>query len=204
MEMAVYTKILVVSLLLVLCPFFSSDVFALDGERKGFILSFGIGPSLTSYTQTLKIPVLGIDETSDRENDFGLGTDFKIGYAPTNQLMIYYTNKVTWIFGFENAAGDKLTIISGVGLLGLSYYLAPSSPSMYFTGTVGVSTWCSFDDLGNVWSGFGIGVGIGYEFVEHWSTELNVIWGNPGKEKKYGELGTNAIGVMLTINGTWY
>ena len=35
-------------------------------------------------------------ETSDRENRFGLQTDFKIGGAPSDQLQIYYTNKVSW------------------------------------------------------------------------------------------------------------
>lgn len=193
-----HIKTFIVSLVLLSCVCFSTDAYALDGKRKGFILSFGIGPSLTSYTQSVG------DFTSDRENDFGVGTDFRIGYAPSNQFMIYYTNKVTWILGFENALDEKVTIVNGVGLLGLSYYFETAAPSIYFTGTIGVSSWSALEDSNDAWSGFGLGAGIGYEFSKYWSTEFNFMWGNPGDSIEGIEVETNAIGIMFTVNATWY
>lgn len=188
-----------ISLVLIICA--ASDISAMDGERKGFILGFGIGPAITSFTQT--VAYQGQEVTSDRENKFGLGTDFRIGYAPSNHLMIYYTNKVTWL-SMENVLNEDVTIVNGVGLLGVSYYFEPESPSLYLTGTLGTSTWGDYEELGDAWSGFGIGAGVGYEIARYWSVEGNIIYGNPGDSEMGVDVNTDALGFMVTFNGTWY
>ena len=178
-----------------------SDISAMDGERKGFVLGFGIGPAVTSFTQTLAYQ--GQELTSDRENKFGVGTDFRIGYAPSNKLMIYYTNKVTWL-SIENVMNEDVIIVNGVGLLGVSYYLKPQTPSLYLTGTLGISTWGDYKEIGDAWSGFGFGAGVGYEIARYWSVEGNVIYGKPGDSEMGIDVNTDAVGFMLTLNGTWY
>lgn len=179
----------------------ASDISAFDGERKGFVLGFGIGPAVTSFTQTLAYQCQEV--TSDRENKFGLGTDFRIGYAPSNRLMIYYTNKVTWL-SIENALNEDVIIVNGVGLLGVSYYFKPEKPSLYLTGTLGLSTWGDYQEIGDGWSGFGIGAGVGYELARYWSVEGNLIYGKPGDSEMGLDVHTNALGFMVTLNGTWY
>ncbi len=113
-----------------------------------------------------------------------MNTDFKIGYAPTNTLAIYYDNKVSW-FGITNAIGEDVTIASGLTALGVTYFFKPDAPSSFVSGGVGVSSWALplEDNPPDPWSGFGLFVGGGYEFAKHWSTEINLIWGNPSDEE---------------------
>lgn len=58
----------------------AQEALSLDGKRKGFIIGIGIGPGLTSFSQSLKFG--GSRVTSDRLNKMSFMSDFKIGYAP--------------------------------------------------------------------------------------------------------------------------
>jgi len=176
---------------------------AFDGDRKGFILGFGVGPSLTSIKQTVSGTGL-FDGTSDRENKFGLGTSFRIGGAFNEQWMLYYANNVAW-FGIENVLGDDVTIASSVGLVGVSYYLQPTKPSAYILGVIGVSTWDAiFEEGSSASTGFGIGGGMGWEFSPHWSFEALVEWGNPEDSDGGMKLETDAFSFMILIAATAY
>ncbi len=185
-------------LLFLLVISFSTNLFAFDNNRKGFVLGIGVGPALTSYTQ--EVVIFSKAVTSDRENAFGVATDFKIGYGASENFMIYYVNKVTW-FSMDNALGSSVTIANGVGLLGVSYFLEPVAPSFYLTGTIGLSTWMApFEDGSSTWTGFGVAAGGGYEFKEHWTVEAGLMWGKPGDTEMGIDVSTNALGVMFTIN----
>jgi hypothetical protein len=197
-----YRKACVVVLCLTAISIFAAEAFALDGERKGFILGFSAGPGMTSFTQSIA-DTAGHKFESDRENKFGVGTDFRIGYAPSNQVIVYYTNKLTWL-RFTNAFDQDVTIVNGVGLLGVSYYMKTEAPSVYLAATIGVSTWGVTDDIGNAWRGFGVGGTVGYEFTKYWSIEGTVMWGNPGDTEFDIDVSTNAIGAMVAFAGTWY
>jgi hypothetical protein len=196
------SKARAVVLFLIAISILAADAFALDGERKGFILGFSVGPGVTSFTQTIA-DAYGNELESDRENKFGAGTDFRIGYAPSNQVMVYYTNKLTWL-RFTNALDQDVTVVNGVGLLGISYYMLAEAPSLYLAATIGVSTWGVTDDFGNAWTGFGVGGTVGYEFMKYWSVEGTVMWGNPGDSEFGIDVSTNAIGAIIAFAGTWY
>ena len=111
---------------------------AFDNHRKGFILGFGAGPAVTSFTQTLSEGFLSV--TSDRENKIGLATNFRIGAGISEQVLVYYVNCVSW-FSLDNALGSTVTIASSVGLLGATYYFQEFSPSPYIHGLIGLSSW---------------------------------------------------------------
>jgi len=100
-------KLLLVALIVCALIGVATDALAWDGQRQGFVLGFGLGPGLSTFTQTIEY--MGMSETSDRENKLALNTDFKIGYAPNNLLQIYWMSKVSW-FGLENVLGDNVTI----------------------------------------------------------------------------------------------
>jgi opacity protein-like surface antigen len=171
---------------------------AFDGQRKGFILGFGAGPSMTSFTQTISYD--GDSYTSDRENKIGAATDFKIGAGLNEQFLIYYVNRMTW-FSLDNIIGESVIIGNSVGLLGVSYYLQETSPSPYILGLVGMSTWdAPFESDSDAWIGFGIGAGFGYEFSPHWSFEGTINYGNPGKEEGGLEVSSSAFSICATIN----
>ena len=176
---------------------------AWDGKRKGFILGFGIGPGLTSFTQELAAWDYyqgWVRVKSDRSNKMAIMTDFKIGYAPTDFYEIYYTGKVSW-FGLENVFGDKVTISNGVGALGATYYFAPQAPSPFISGGIGFSTWSApFESGSKTWTGFGLFVGGGYEFARHMSVEFDLLWGKPGTTESGIQINSNAFSVKATVN----
>jgi len=192
-------KIRVVILTVVLVMLMAISAMAFNGQRKGFILGGGLGFGVTSYTQTVKWN--GLSETGDRENKGAFNTNFQIGYAPSDQVAIYYVSKVAW-FSMTNAYDDEVTIASGAGGLGFSYYQKPVAPSMIFTGGIAVSSWSLpfEDDAPDPWQGFGIFGGVGYEFARHVSAELDLVYGKPDTKEDGVTASANVMSVMLTVN----
>lgn len=189
-----------VALVLILCVTTVAQAF--DGERQGFILGAGVGAGLTSYTQTASY--LSLSETSDRENAFGIMSDFKIGYAPNDVMEIYWMSKVSW-FGMENAFGSDVTIANGIGGLGVTYFFQPTAPSAFVSGGIGFSSWMApFEEGAEAWYGIGVSAGAGYEFTPHWYIEGNVCWGNPSTEEYGIDLSTNSLSAKITLNVIGY
>jgi hypothetical protein len=178
----------------------ATPTHAFDGERKGFVLGFSAGASVTSFTQTLSGTFQG---ETDRENKFGFGTSFRIGGAFNEQFMFYYVNNVAW-FSLENALGETVTIANGVGLIGVSYYLQPTPGGWYLLGVIGVSTWDAVFENSSASTGFGLGGGVGWEFAPHWSVEAVAEWGKPSDSEAGVDLETNAVSILVMIAGTAY
>lgn len=173
----------------------STPGHAFDGKRKGFVFGFGFGPSVTSYTQTMKSETESV--TSDRDNHVSLATDFRIGMGLSEKLLLYFGERSTW-FSIPVDNGTSI-IANSIGGLGASYYLSETHPSIYIHGLVGFSTWAPLKSLGDSWAGFGVGAGAGYEFSSHWSFEGSVNYGNPGKEEDGIDKTTNAFSVCVKI-----
>lgn len=175
----------------------SIEASAFDGERRGFILGLGIGPGLTSYKQT--VSYAGSSESAS-ESKFGFQTDFKIGYAPSNNLAIYYSSKVSW-FGMENIMGDNITIANGLAAAAFGYYFEEEGPTPFITGGAGLASWNPvFTSNAEVWRGFGMYFGGGYEFANHFEICGNLIWGNPTTSEGNYKLSTNSVIFQLTLN----
>jgi hypothetical protein len=185
----------------------TTNSYAFDGQRKGFLLGIGIGPGFTSFTQKVAVSFgeINMSAESDRESKAGVMTDFKIGYAPENTWAIYYTSKVSW-FGMTNALGNKVTIANGLGALAASYWFKPQAPSPFIAGGFGYSTWAlPFEDNPpETWMGIGLFAGGGYEFSRHVNIEGYLCWGKPKREEFGIEASSNALSFMLTINALAY
>jgi len=127
---------IIMILALTVTVFTAASVSAFNGERKGFVLGFGIGPGYTNFSQE----VGGIE--SDSEGKLSFVTDFRIGGGFNEQFLLYYENRVSW---FKTTVVDHLwydpvtedfyttetdvTIAHGIGLVGISYYFKPEVPS---------------------------------------------------------------------------
>ena len=161
-------------LVLVLSLFVVSSAFGFDGVRKGFVLGGGAGIGLSSYTLS------GGGATSNRESQFSFMTDFKIGYAPTNQIEIVYTSKGAWFQGDGNLL-NTFTILNNVSTASVNYYLKPEAPSTFFlSGGLGLASLSApFESNVDSWYGFGFYVGAGYEFVKHYSVAFDFMYGLP-------------------------
>ncbi|OGC90688.1 MAG: hypothetical protein A2142_01330 [candidate division Zixibacteria bacterium RBG_16_48_11] len=157
------------------------DAEAYDGSRKGFILGGALGTGVTSYTE--EYTVQRTSETgepydvtikTDRKNEISLMTDFKIGYAPTEQMELYYCSKLSW-FG-----KDFATFVNGLNSAGLSYYFRPKTPSLYLSGGLGLAVLADpFDNDPDTWTGFGFFAGAGYEFTSHLAVEFDLMYSQP-------------------------
>jgi hypothetical protein len=103
-------------------------------------------------------------------NKFSLATNFKIGYAPSNSLEIYYINSVTW-FGYLSE-----TFLIGVTGAGVTKYLNPNGTGFFVSLGAGISVFQSLTGGGTGITGFGLIGGIGYEFSKHWSIQGDVLY----------------------------
>lgn len=182
----------------------AASASAFDGQRKGFILGFGLGPGVDMHKQNASVSIMGmnlLDQDFVDESKFAFMTDFKLGYAPSNQLIIYYDNKVSWfkadwgedmqidiVSGGVNVLGySDVMILSGLTGFGASYFLAPQAPSPFFTGGVGLASSMAFESGASARIGFGFFVGGGYEFSPHWSVEGDICYGSAGKSESPSE-----------------
>jgi len=139
------------------------QVRAFDGQRKGFILGGGLGLGMSTYSA----------EGSPRFTEFALMTDFKIGYAPSEQVEVFYSSKVSW---FEESG----TIFShGLGSVAVNYFLNPEQP-FYLSGGVGFSNLSDpFESNSETWWGVGFFGGAGYEFSRHYAVQFDLMVGFP-------------------------
>ncbi len=179
-----------------------TSLMAFDGNREGFLLGFGGGISNTNFSQ--EVEWMGDSIESDDESEVGFATDFKIGYAPTNNLELYYSNKVAW-FSIHNALDEDVTIANGLSMLGASYFIAPElkngswHSSLFFSAGIGMASWSTpFEDDGDPWEGTGYSVGIGYEFNKHYRISLDFITSETSLEDTFT---TNSNIFMFTFSG---
>ncbi len=98
-------------------------------QRSGFIIGFGIGAGVTSFS----FSGFGEDDTKG-----GLATDFKIGAQVSQSLQIYYLGRTNW---FTTSGSDL--VAAGISAIGVTYVL-PSAP-VHLSGGVGLATWIDFD-----------------------------------------------------------
>jgi hypothetical protein len=187
-------KLLVVAILVLSFFEMNSVACAWDGKRKGFILGGALGFGFSPYTQSLDYNYgYGYSYSwSKSETPSAVMTDFKIGYAPTDLVEVYYMNKVSWF----KAEGDLTTnALTGIGG---TYLFNRRAPSWFVTGGVGLCSWGLLAGSSNNLSGFGVVAGGGYEFSRYWSIEGNLLWGNPTGR----EFGTNERVNITTIRAT--
>jgi hypothetical protein len=164
----------------------ASTVSPWDGQRQGFILGGGLGYGMISFDDTLS-------SAEGRQEKGAFMTDVKIGYAQSNQVAIYFTNKSAWFSRDAEETetrGDDLVLSSFTGG-GLTYYFKSSGSSLFASTGIGVLSWRS--DRTGTYHGYGFFVGGGYEFIKHFSGELNLIYGYPWKEN-------SVVTIMATIN----
>ena len=103
----------------------TATAHAWDGNRKGFVLGLGAGYGnqwLSYETESYEIdesyyyyygvPVyVSTGKETRTDTETGWMSDFKIGYAPTNKLAIYWMSKVAWLYVSD---GDQ-AVTSGRG-----------------------------------------------------------------------------------------
>jgi hypothetical protein len=135
--------------------FLTGNAHAFDGQRKGFILGFGLGSGFVS-----------IELREDREYEVAVTTDGRIGYAISNSWQIY------WTFKDAQLRMHKTTRWLEFQGIGCSYYFKPEAASRFVAVGIGSSHYGG----GGRYSHLGAFAGGGLEFSRHLSLETYLSW----------------------------
>jgi len=138
--------------------------------RKGFIIGFGAGIGMHRTPTFSVFDRFGrAISTGGGENKIAVATDFNVGYAPTDQFLVYYSNKAAF------TTDDRVDAV-GVTGGGVTYMFRPTSPSAFVNGSVGVGATGSFINGSGGETGAGFTFGGGYEFARHLSLHGDAIF----------------------------
>jgi len=166
----------------------SHSALGFDGSRQGFVL--GLGAGLGGVHNDLAIGT---------EKKFAGKIDFLIGYGVSNQFAIHYTHKSL----LYDSDGELLgSAIVGVGF---TYFTTEKAPATFITGVIGSHLIfpVSFKlDVGELTSGFGIGIGVGREVSKHWVVGIDVFWGRAKSDSNI--FGSNLFGFGAHVSYLFY
>lgn len=173
----------------------ATSASAFDGNRKGFILGFGLGPTYSH----IQLPPQNLQSAA---SGIGVATDFRIGYGPTEQLLLYYDNRVSWVSGLVFINEDlKHTHVEGCSGIGATYYFSRKSPSVFVSGGVGVSAVRRPFNSSSYGYGYGMSAGGGYEFGKLFNIEGTLTYGNAGRGRPDDTVDAMGARVMFNILG---
>ena len=180
-------SLLILIAISILC---STSIYAFDGERKGFILGGGLGFGYLSNTTSWDN---SYDTGSITESRTVFQTYFKIGYAPSNTLEIFYSSRISWW-------SEHSLFWLGLGAVAFTLYFDNISETGWFvSGGIGHSNMSELDILGTSpvsRSGFGLFGGAGYEFSSHWTVEVDLQYSAVTDDRR----DTDSFGVLVTVN----
>lgn len=176
-------KNLILSLIFIMSfAIFAEDIIekiGIDGERKGFIIGMGLGLNLGDYN---------FNQEKDTER-LGFATNFKIGYAPKNDLEIYWYSKTGWIKKEDNN-------LAGFAGIGASKYI---NEKMFLAGGLGYATFQSRSNTSDLYKGLGLFIGAGYELKKHYYVELDLCYGN-GRHEDDNDKKMDDLALIFTVN----
>ncbi len=170
-------RILFISMLLLfLCvSSFGIAEIAFDNHRQGFIIG-GLGGIAVNTWVEYEYYEPDYVKVADGTN-IALHIDLRIGGGFKGDKFLLYNWFVMNLFGGANYVDKLLNRYLTFNFIwgpGVSYYFKPTSPSLYISAGIGFGTW-------GFWTtGAGATVGIGYEFIRHWSVECGVMYGYTG------------------------
>jgi hypothetical protein len=151
----------------------ATDSYAWDKKRKGFL--FGLGGGYGT-----------VPEFYEYELGYGaICTNLNIGYAPKDQVLIYFESKALWFIGRWGKGSDESFIqfwatswAVWTPSIAVNYYFKPEARSLYVKGGGGLTVAGSI--VGASEFGRALFGGVGYEWSPRWSVSLesNFNWWN--------------------------
>ncbi|MEN8007702.1 MAG: outer membrane beta-barrel protein [Candidatus Krumholzibacteriota bacterium] len=167
---------------------------AFDGDRNGFMLNLGAGMGQG------KLSASGFGASASFDA-MGFGTDLKIGGGLSSQVLLYYTNRALWYT--PEVAGIDWKLTNGMSAAGVSYFLEPQAPSVFFSGGLGVGV-VNDRDVDETMSGFGITLGVGFEFARNVIAELTLIHSGVSGDNDIEGIDWTISNVMVTVSWLAY
>lgn len=175
----------------------ATPTLGFDGDRQGFMLNLGAGFGQAKQTAS----AMGVEVSLDAT---GFGGDFKIGGGVNPQMLIYYTNRtlfhtqeVTYTDPYYGPQTLEADYVNGMSAVGVSYFLAPEAPSLFFSGGIGLGVLMDREAEESE-SGVGFTAGIGYEFASNWIVEGTIM-----SAKVFEEMGVEMSISNLMVSISW-
>ena len=113
--------------------------------------------------------------STERQTISALVTELKIGHGLTDQFLLYYTSRISWL-PLQHFYKD-IMVANGAAGMGLMYFPFRKR-GLYLVGNIGLATLVTWQPpltLENArQTGVSISGGIGYEFLSHWSIDFTV------------------------------
>jgi hypothetical protein len=188
------------TLLLALFLYVATPAFAFDDNRQGFILGFGAG------LHTIKEDFTGNGPAVSNSKG-GLATSFKIGGGLTDQFALYYVRNASWFKAayFDGFTTRDITYTIGIGGLGATYFLAPTAPSGYFMGAIGVGDIAApFESSIKANTGSAFMFGGGYEFTKNIMVEGAILTTKIQSSGLSPTVTLKSSSLQMTINYLFY
>ncbi len=158
---------------------------SLRGRRKGFICGIGAGVGYTNFTAPLAAYWGDAYEGSwpdPRQTKSAFGTELKIGHGLSDQFLLYYTSRISWL-PLSNLYRDTM-VANGSAGAGIMYFPL-RSVDFYFVGSLGLAvlaTWQPPFKLERArQTGLAASGGIGYEFLSHLTVDFTVNFGHANR-----------------------
>lgn len=190
----------------------SPSTKSLRGRRKGFICGIGTGVGFTNFAAPLAAYWGDAYEGSwpdPRRTKSAFGTELKIGHGLSDQFLLYYTSRISWL-PLSNLYRDTM-VANGSAGAGIMYFPL-RSVNFYFVGTLGLSvltTWQPPFKLEKArQTGLAASGGIGYEFLPHLTVDFTVNFGHANRihfddvtEIKFAD---EIVTYLVTLNALAY
>ena len=149
------------------------------GRRKGFIFGLGVGVGRTRFTKPLAEyywrHAYESEWSTEHQTRSALVTELKIGHGLTDQFLLYYTSRISWL-PLQHFTKDTM-VANGAAGVGAMYFPFRRR-GLYLVGNIGLATLVTWQPpltLENArQTGVSVSWGIGYEFLSHWSIDFTV------------------------------
>ena len=190
----------------------SPDTKSLLGRRKGFICGIGAGVGYANFTEPLAAYWGDAYEGSwpdPRQTKSAFGTELKIGHGLSDQFLLYYTSRISWL-PLSHLYRDTM-VANGSAGAGIMYFPL-RSVDFYFVGSLGLAvltTWQPPFKLEKArQTGLAASGGIGYEFLPHLTVDFTVSFGHANRihfdditEIKFAD---EIVTYLVTLNALAY
>ena len=179
-----------VLVLVVLSGLATSNAFAWDGKRQGFLLGLGAGIGQLSY-EGVQHDLVSTDPQEDKVSAIAFIP--KLGYAFTDQLAILYSRH-PFLYESTNDKDETISLTTCVEALELHYYFSSEAPSLYF-GIGAGNSYLFKDDMNEPerLKGTGSMASLGYEFARHFSVDFTYTHAVPQSD-------ATVTGMALTLS----
>ncbi len=173
---------------------------AFDDNRDGFFMAFGLG------VHSLDNDFIYAGTELKSNSNSGLATSFKIGFGVTEQIALYYIRNASWYNDsyYDGYSATDTVYTVGINGLGMTYYFSSSSPSFYMMLATGIGDMFTPLETDPAYdSGSANLYGIGYEFSNHFTSELTLLKVDI-ESSEDNQLSLESSSLQFTINYLFY